>query len=153
MRYFWQKGKAIALVFCSKLIKFEIDWFWLQIEKWWKWAIFGEKSKAIALIFCSKWPNVRLIDFDCRLKSDENERFVAKKKGYSLGSLLKNDQIWKWLILIADWKVMKISDVWQKRQAIALVYCSKLTKFEIDWFWLQIEKWWKWAIFGEKVRL
>ena len=45
MRHFWPKSKAIALVFCSKMTKFEID----------------------------------LIDFDCRLKSDENEAFLAKK--------------------------------------------------------------------------
>ena len=64
--------------------------------------------------------------------------------------LLKNDHIWNWLILIADCKVMKMSDIWQKSKAIALVFCSKMTKFEIDWFWLQIEKCWKWATFGEK---
>ena len=116
MSDFWRNSKAIALVFCSEMTKFEIDWFWLQNEKWWKWAIFGEK--------------VRLY----------------------LGILLKNDQNWNRLILIADWKVMKMSDIWRKSKAIALVFCSDMTKFEIDWFWLQIEKWWKWAIFGDKVR-
>ena len=43
MRHFWPKCKAIALVFCPKMTKFEIA-----------------------------------IDFDCRLKSDENEAFLAK---------------------------------------------------------------------------
>ena len=41
------------------------------------------KSKAIALVFCSKMTkfeaNLKLIDLDCRLKSDENEPFLAKK--------------------------------------------------------------------------
>ena len=145
MRDFWPESKAIALVFCPTMTKFEIDLVWLQIEKWWKWGMFGQK------------------------------------KGYSLGILLKNDQIWNWLILIADWKVMKMRDAWPtkkaialvfcskmtkfeidwfwlqigwpKSKAIALVFCSKMTKFEIDWFWLQIEKWWKWAMSGRKVRL
>ena len=96
---------------------------------------------------------MKLIDVDCRLKSDENERFSAKQSGYSLGTLLTNDQIWNWLILIADWKVMKMSDFWRKSKAIALAVCSEMTKFEIDWFLLQIEKWWKWAIFGQEVRV
>ena len=37
------------------------------------------KSKAIALVFCSKMTKFTLIAFDCRLKSDENEQFLAKK--------------------------------------------------------------------------
>ena len=37
------------------------------------------KSKAITLVFCRKMTKLKLIDFDCRLKSDENERFLAKK--------------------------------------------------------------------------
>ena len=45
MSHFWPKSKAIALVFCSKMTKFEAN----------------------------------LIDSDCRLKSDENEPFLAKK--------------------------------------------------------------------------
>ena len=48
-----------------------------------KTSYFGPKSKAIALVFCSKisqtYSNLKLIDFDCRLKSDENEPFLAKK--------------------------------------------------------------------------
>ena len=48
-----------------------------------KTSYFGPKSKAIALVFCSKisqtYSNLKLIDFDCRLKSDENELFWAKK--------------------------------------------------------------------------
>ena len=76
-----------------------------------------------------------------------------KSKAIAVVFCSKNDQIWNWLILIADWKVMKMSDVSPKSKAIALVFCSKMTKFEIDWFWLPIEKWWKWAMFGQKVRL
>ena len=117
MRDVCPKSKAIALVFWSKMTKFEIHLVWLQIEKWWNWAMFGQK------------------------------------KGYSLGILLTNDQIWNWLILIAYWKVMKMSDVWPKSKAIALVCCSKMAKFEMCWGWLQIEKWWKWAMFAQKVRL
>ena len=37
------------------------------------------KTKAIALVFCSKVTNLKLIDFDCRLTSDENEACLAKK--------------------------------------------------------------------------
>ena len=41
------------------------------------------KSKAIALVFWPKMseksPTLKLIDFDCRLKSDENEPILAKK--------------------------------------------------------------------------
>ena len=37
-------------------------------------AILTKMSKAIAMVFGEK-----LIDFDCRLKSDENEPFLAKK--------------------------------------------------------------------------
>ena len=48
---------------------------------------------------------------------------------------------------------MKMSDGWPESKAIALVFCSKMTKVEIDWFWLQIDKWWKWGMFGQKVRL
>ena len=47
MSHFWPKSKAIALVVCSQMTKFEA--------------------------------NLKLIDFDCRLKSDENGPFLAKK--------------------------------------------------------------------------
>ena len=47
MSHLWPKSKAIALVFCSKMTKFEA--------------------------------NLKLIDFDCRLKSDENKPLLAKK--------------------------------------------------------------------------
>ena len=41
---------------------------------------FWPKSKAIALVFLLKNDHsLKLIDFDCRLKSDENEAFLAKK--------------------------------------------------------------------------
>ena len=56
-------------------------------------------------------------------------------------------------ILIADWKVMKMSQVWPNSKAIALVVCPKMTEIDFDRFWLQIEKWWKSASFGQKVRL
>ena len=49
MSHFWPKGKAIALVFCSKMTQ-----------------------------TCS---NLKLIDFDLRLKSDENEPLFGQK-GY-----------------------------------------------------------------------
>ena len=74
-------------------------------------------------------------------------------KAIALVFCSKNDQIWHWLILIADWKVMKMGEVWPKSKAIALVFCSKMDKFEIDWDWLQIEKWWKWAMIAQEVRL
>ena len=40
---------------------------------------FWLKSKAITLVLCSKLPNLKLIDCDWRLNSDENEAFLAKK--------------------------------------------------------------------------
>ena len=57
---------------------------------------FWPKSKAIALVFQPKMGEkshkLKLIDFDCRLKSDENEPNLAKMQGYSLGGLAKNEQ-------------------------------------------------------------
>ena len=61
-----------------------------------KMSDFWPKSNAIALVFWSTRPNLKLIDVDCTLKSDDNERLLAKSK------------------------------------AIALVFCSKVTKFKID---------------------
>ena len=43
MSDFWPKSKAIALVFCSHMTKFEMM----------KMSDFWPKSKAIALVFCS----------------------------------------------------------------------------------------------------
>ena len=44
---------------------------------------FWPKCKAIALVCWPKMseqlPKLKVIDFDCRLKSDENEPSVAKK--------------------------------------------------------------------------
>ena len=101
MSDFWPTGKAIALVFCSIMTKFEIDWFWLNIEKWWKWAIFGQRVRLYPWYFAQKWPSLKLIDFDWTLKSDDNERFLAKTSGYSLGISLYN---WPNLKLIDfDW--------------------------------------------------
>ena len=36
--------------------------------------------------------------------------------------------------------MMKMSQVWPKSKAIALVFCSKMTQIEIDGFYLQTEK-------------
>ena len=48
-----------------------------------KMSQFWPKSKAIALVFWPKMseksPKLKLIDFDCRLKSGVNEPIVAKK--------------------------------------------------------------------------
>ena len=48
-----------------------------------KMSQFWPKSKAIALVFWPKMseksPKLKLIDFDWRLTSDENEAFFAKK--------------------------------------------------------------------------
>ena len=53
-------------------------------------------SKAIALVFWPKMseqlPKLKLIEFDCRLNSDEHEPILAKKQGYSLGILAKNER-------------------------------------------------------------
>ena len=49
-----------------------------------KMSQFWPKSKAIALVFWPKMseksPKLKLIDFDCRLKRDDNEPIVAKSK-------------------------------------------------------------------------
>ena len=46
-----------------------------------KMSHFWPKSKAIALVFCPKMtkPKLKLAYFDWRLKSDENEPYLAKK--------------------------------------------------------------------------
>ena len=48
-----------------------------------KMSHFWAKSKAITLVFCRKMTK-KLIDFDWRLKSDENEPFWAKSKAITL---------------------------------------------------------------------
>ena len=40
---------------------------------------FWPKSKAIALVFCLKMTKIEIVEFDCTLKSDENEAILAKK--------------------------------------------------------------------------
>ena len=133
----WPKHKAIALVI---LLKNDQIWNWLILMDHWKvmkMRDFWPKSKAIALVFCSIMTNLKLIDFDWTLKSDDNERFLAKTSGYSLGILLYNWPHLNWLILMDHWKVMKMRDFWPKSKAIALVFCSKLIKLEIDWLWVE----------------
>ena len=45
-----------------------------------KMSQFWPKSKAIALVVLSKNNHkLKLIDFDCRLKSDENEPVIGQK--------------------------------------------------------------------------
>ena len=58
-----------------------------------------------------------------------------------------------WLILSGDWKVVKMGRFWPKSKAIHLVFCPIFTKIQCDSFWVEIEKWWKWAEFDQKVRL
>ena len=57
---------------------------------------FWPNSKAIALVFWPKMseksPKLKLIDFDCRLKRDDNEPILAKKLGYRLCILAKNER-------------------------------------------------------------
>ena len=49
-----------------------------------KMSHFWPKSKAIALVFYPKMTKLKLIDFDCTLKSDENEPFWPKSKAIAL---------------------------------------------------------------------
>ena len=49
-----------------------------------KMSQFWPNSKAIALVFCRKMTELKLIDFDWRLKSDENEPFWPKSKAIAL---------------------------------------------------------------------
>ena len=117
MGRFWPKSKAIHLVFWPIFIKIQCDWFWVEIEKWWKWADFDQK--------------VRLY----------------------LGILTNFGQNSMWLILSGDWKVVKMGRFWPKSKAIHLVFWPIFIKIQCDWFWVEIEKWWKWADFDQKVRL
>ena len=49
-----------------------------------KMSQFWPKSKAIALVFCRQMTEIEFIDFDMRLKSDENEPILAKSKAIAL---------------------------------------------------------------------
>ena len=49
----------------------------------------NEASKAIALAFCLKRLKLKLVEFDCRLKSDDNEAILAKSKAIALVLCLK----------------------------------------------------------------
>ena len=71
----------LTLVFCRQMTKIEIHWDWkVMIADWkvMKMSHFWPKSKAITLVFSDKWPKLKFIDFDCRLKSDDNEPFWPK---------------------------------------------------------------------------
>ena len=72
MSHFWPK-KAINLVFCNDQKNSFILIAKVENEPFWP------NSKAKTLVFCRKMTKMKFIHFDCRLKSDENEPFLAKK--------------------------------------------------------------------------
>ena len=59
MSQFWPKSKAIALVFCPKMTKIEIDWLWFRMKSDENEPILA-KSKAIALVFCPKMTKIEI---------------------------------------------------------------------------------------------
>ena len=171
------------MVFCSKMTKVEIDWLWLHIEKWWQWAIFGQEVRLWPWYFADKWQKLKLIHFDCTLKVMKMRHFWPKSKAITLvfcrqmtkieidSFWLHIEKWWKWGhsqsinfkfghfsakyqgYSLTFWPQMPHFHFCPKSKAITLVFCRKMTKIEIDSFWLHIEKWWKWGIFAQIVRL
>ena len=72
---FGQNTKAIALLFWPKMPHFHHFSICNQNQSISNLVSFGQNTKAIALVFGQKC--LIFIDFDCRLKSDENEAFLA----------------------------------------------------------------------------
>ena len=149
---------SIALVFCSKMTKFEVCiHFDCRLEKWWFLSDFWPKSKAIALVFCSKVDsNLKFIHlWICRLKSDWTSnlsRFLSQNsKAIALVFWLKNRlkfEVHSLLNLqIEKWMNFKFESIFEPNakiaKAIALVFWLKnRLKFEVQSLLnLQIEKW------------
>ena len=94
---FEQTTKAIALLFgqkCLIFITFQSAIKINQVQSWSFLSHFWPNSKAIALVVCShiiqRKPTLNLIDFDCRLKSDENSLMFGQKVRLILVIFLKN---------------------------------------------------------------
>ena len=79
MGEFWPKSKAIHLVFWRIFTKIQCEWFWVEIEKWQKWANFGQKVRLYTWYFGEFWRKFNVSDFEWRLKSGKNGRILAKK--------------------------------------------------------------------------
>ena len=136
MGRFWPKSKAIHLVFWSHwiLMKIQCDWFWVEIEKWWKWADFDQKVRLYTWYFDQFWSKFNVTDFEWRLKSGENGQFWPKSKAIHL--VFNFHQNSMWLILSGDWKVVKMGRFWPKSKAIHLVFWPIFTKFNVtDFEW------------------
>ena len=178
---FWPKSKAIHLVFCPIFTKIQCDWFWVEIEKWWKWADFDQKvrlytwyfaqfsplfnlhSKSVTLNFGENWSKYQVYstwflvfknsvtDFDQIEKWSKWADFDQKVRLYTwyFAHFHENSM---WLILSGDWKVVKMGRFWPKSKAIHLVFWP-IFNLHSMWILSQIEKWWKWADFDQKVRL
>ena len=122
-----------------------------QNHSHWIFVKIPQNTKCIALLFGQNLPI--FATFEWRLKSGKNGRILAKNSPYTLGILANFDENSMWVILSGDWKVAKMGEFWPKSKAIHLVFWRILTKIQCEWFWVEIEKWQKWANFGQKVRL
>ena len=84
---FWKvvkigKYQVYSLTFGQNLpnfTKIQCDWFWVEIEKWWKWADFDQKVRLYTWYFDQFSPKFNVTDFEWRLKSGENGQILTKK--------------------------------------------------------------------------
>ena len=76
---FSPKSKAIHLVFCPILAQNQFYWFWVEIEKWPKWANFCPKVRLYTWYFAQFWPKINFTNFEWRLKSGQNGPIFAQK--------------------------------------------------------------------------
>ena len=132
------------------------NWNWLILIHDWKVMTMSDvwpKSKAITLVLCRKMTKIEIDWFWIMIENVmKMSDFWPKSKAITLVFCRK----WPKLKLINFDSWLKSDEnerFLAKSKAITLVFCRKMTKIEIDWFWFMIEKWWKWAIFGQKVRL
>ena len=152
MGRFWPKSKAIHLVFWPIFIKIQCDWFWVEIEKWWKWADFDQKVRLYTWYFDQFSSKFNVTDFEWRLKMVKIADFDQKVRLYTWYL----DQFSsKFNVTDFEWrlKMVNMGRFWPKSKAIHLVFWPIFIKIQCDWFWVEIEKWWKWADFDQKVRL
>ena len=59
------------------MTKIEIHSFWLQIDKWWKWASFGQNWSYSAGSLLKSPPNWNSFDVNYRMKVNEKEERLA----------------------------------------------------------------------------
>ena len=100
MGEFWPKSKAIHLVFCPNLTKNQFYWFWMETEKWLKWANFGQKVRLYTWYFAQFWPKINLLILSGDWKVAKMGQFWPKSKAIHLviwPNLTKNQFYWFWV--------------------------------------------------------